>query len=431
MKKFVKYIVALLMVYLMIFVFVNIAMQKKYSAEDNTYNVDINRTMHQIKEYEKKFGKPVASERDIVGAGNELGESIVSIVSSKEGMDASKAVIELTNQEGDNYKIVATDKACYRIDYVIAAGVPHKFVIMINLMLVLSFVIVMVTLAYIYIKLVLPFNKISELPYELSKGNLTSPLNEQKDKFFGKFIWGLNLLRETLEENKRNELELHREKKTLLMSLSHDIKTPLSAIKLYSTALERDLYKDAEKKKEIAVSIGEKADEIQNYVTEIVTASKEDFLKFEVEISEYYVDDIVQEIKKYYTDKMKLNMIDFLISNYDNNLISCDKERLIEVLQNLIENAIKYGDGKRIALEIKRENSDICFTVVNTGCELPNNELPHIFDSFFRGSNVNQKSGSGLGLYICRELVRLMNGEIYALITENHEMQIEVVIRMA
>lgn len=71
-----------------------------------------------------------------------------------------------------------------------------------------------------------------DIPYELARGNLTAPIKENKYRFFGKFTWGINLLRE---------------KKTLILSLSHDIKTPLSAIHLYAKALSKGLYKEHEK----------------------------------------------------------------------------------------------------------------------------------------------------------------------------------------
>ena len=109
-------------------------------------------------------------------------------------------------------------------------------------------------------------NAWSGLPYELSKGNLTTPIKETKNRFFGKFLWELIFSVKTSNSKSSGELEMQKEKKTLLLSLSHDIKTPLSAIKLYSAALSKNLYSDAEKQHKIAESITEKADEIEGYV---------------------------------------------------------------------------------------------------------------------------------------------------------------------
>ena len=74
----------------------------------------------------------------------------------------------------------------------------------------------------------------SNLAYELAKGNLSLPVKEENSKLFGRFLWGMDMLREKLEDNKARELEFQKEQKTLILSLSHDIKTPLSSIELYS-----------------------------------------------------------------------------------------------------------------------------------------------------------------------------------------------------
>ena len=81
---------------------------------------------------------------------------------------------------------------------------------------------------------------------------------------------------------------------------------------------------------------------------------------------------------------------------------------------DIIENAIKYGDGKSIALSFSDEDGCILITVRNSGCTLSKTDLPHIFDSFWRGANAEKEKGSGLGLYICRQLMRKINGEIFA-----------------
>ena len=95
-----------------------------------------------------------------------------------------------------------------------------------------------------------------------------------------------------------------------------------------------------------------------------------------------------------------------------------DSARLTEALQNVVENAVKYGDGRKIRIQSRREEEEYIIVVQNTGCGLSSKELPHIFDSFFRGSNVGKNPGSGLGLYICRQLMHQMEGEITAGIRE-------------
>lgn len=319
-----------------------------------------------------------------------------------------------------DYLVREIDGVRYRIDYV----APHdteniRFRKTVTVVLIAALCMMVAVLIYIRRKILRPFELMKDVPYELSKGNLTTPLKESKSRFFGKFAWGVDLLRENMEAQKQQELNLQREKKTLILSISHDIKTPLSAIKLYAKALTHGLYPDKEKQTEIAVHIGEKADEIEAFVTQIIRASNEDFLRLEVHDSEFYLSAAVDKIRAYYTDKLSLIHTAFSVEKYADCMLRGDCDRLIEVIQNVIENAVKYGDGQAIALACDTEE-DGCrlIRIKNSGCTLTEAELPHIFDSFWRGANTGTQSGSGLGLYICRQLMHKMGGEIFAEIAD-------------
>lgn len=320
-------------------------------------------------------------------------------------------------QSKNEYVIRKIDGLLYRIEYADSIDEYNK-TMYINFILLAFSIFVLSLLFYIKHKIIKPFNQINDLPYELSKGNLTIPLKENKNRYFGKFIWGLDMLREKLEDSKQNELEHKRNKKTLLLSLSHDIKTPLSAIKLYSKALSSGIYKEREKQQEVYENINAKADEIEKLVSEIMRNETEDVIAFDIKIGEFYLSDVIDKIKAYYNDK--LNNTDFKIESYKNCMLSGDNDRLTEVLQNIIENAIKYGDGNSISLSFSDEEDCRIITVKNSGCTLSENELPHIFDSFYRGSNVGSKNGNGLGLYICRQLTRAMGGDIFADIEDGY-----------
>lgn len=321
------------------------------------------------------------------------------------------------NAESD-YAIREINGRLYRFDYTAEnnSGSTHIIAIVNVVMLIMSALIFGILL-FIRVKILRPFEQITELPYELSKGNLTMPIKESKSTFFGKFLWGIDLLRENMEEQKKRELSLQKEKKTLLLSLSHDIKTPLSAIKLYAKALSKNLYQDVQKQQEIAESINKKADEIENFVTQIITASREDFLSIEVNNDEFYLSDLVEKISAYYSEKLSLVKTKFVIGQYRNCLLFGDLDRSVEVLQNMIENALKYGDGKCIELLFPDNDEGVLVTVRNTGCTLEKSDLPHIFQSFWRGKNAGKTVGSGLGLFICRQITNKMNGEIFAEIT--------------
>ena len=314
-----------------------------------------------------------------------------------------------------DYVIYEINGELYRFDYS-ANGYSNKahFVGIVNAVLGVIAILFIAVMLYIKYAILAPFERLSSLPYELSKGNLTTPVKETKNRFFGKFLWGIDILRENIEQQKQRELEMQKEKKTLLLSLSHDIKSPLSAIKLYSAALSKNLYPDAKKQQKIAESITEKADEIEGYVLQIITASRKDFLSLEVNMGEFYLSELIEKITEYYSEKLALIKTDFNIGKYKNCLLSGDLNRSVEVLQNMMENSLKYGDGRRVELIFPEDDECVQIALRNGGCTLSVDDLPHIFESFWRGANAESIRGSGLGLYICRQLMRKMNGEIFA-----------------
>ena len=312
----------------------------------------------------------------------------------------------------NDYLVEQVGDKLYQIEY--QATEQKKPLVIMNVGLSVVFLLTLFLLVYVGKKVLKPFHNMTNLSYELAKGNLSTPIKEEKSKFFGRFLWGMDMLRENLESNKEKELALQKEKKTLILSLSHDIKTPLSAIKLYTKALSQNLYDTEEKRAEALQGIDKNVKEIEKYVSEIVAASREDFLNLEVNVGEVYLSQVMSTIQTYYQDKLSTLHTKFLVEDMEECLLKADKDRLVEVLQNMLENAIKYGDGKEIRITLREEEDCKLLSVENTGCSLKEEELPNLFDSFYRGSNSQSVKGSGLGLYICRELMKKMDGEVFA-----------------
>ncbi len=399
MKAFNKIIIFVILVIAVVFLFANLLVIKlTESGAGRPYKVEISRLCNEIEE---------------VG-----GLYHVSLSDCKYVTSIEKLYDEITYNESD-YAICEIDGELYRFDYKTVSDNTKNMLVTVNVILGVMTLVIFAVLLYIRMKILKPFERFSDVPYELSRGNLTAPVKENKNKFFGRFVWGVDMLRENMEQQKERELNLQKDRKMLLLSLSHDIKTPLSAIKLYSKALSKGLYDSHEKQLEIANNINTKADEIEGYVSKIITASREDFLSFDVDVTDFYLSQLVNEVSKYYSAKLSLIKTEFSVSEYSDCMLKGDLDRSIEVLQNLIENAIKYGDGHFINLSFSEEEGCILITVKNSGCTLNENELSHIFDSFFRGTNAENEKGSGLGLYICRQLMNKMDGEVFAQIEDN------------
>ncbi len=392
MKSFDRIFAAVIALILLIFAAANVLILWEDNNVGRPYRVEINRLARKIE------------ENGFVGLDLSACDFVTNV--ERYGEDFYKT--------DSDYTIREIGGELYRFDYTASQSGKSGLILTVNLILAAMAAIIIAVMIFVRRNILAPFDKLKELPYELSKGNLTTPVKESKSRFFGRFLWGIDLLREHLEQQKSRELALIKEKKTLLLSLSHDIKTPLSAIKLYAKALSKGLYPEKERQLEIADNINEKADEIEGFVSQIVTASSEDFLELDVQNGEFYLSELMARISSYYKEKLSLVQTEFSVGKYSDCLLKGNLDRSVEVLQNIIENALKYGDGKRVEITFSAEEDCRLITVNNSGCTLPENELPHIFDSFWRGSNAGNKVGSGLGLYICRQLMHKMNGEIFA-----------------
>lgn len=396
MNNYRKFAIALILIELILIIGVNVLIRRTLKEDaGRSYRVDIRRAVEEMQQ-----GIPA---QDI-------------------NLDNYKTIIAISEfepgQRCDNdYIVEDVNGTLYRYEY--RQENNRNCIWIINIVLGAFFLGSIILIMYIGVKVIRPFNDMSALAAELAKGNLSVPLKAQKSKFFGQFLWGMDMLREKLEQDKIRELELIKDKKTLILSLSHDIKTPLAAIDLYTKALSRNLYDSDRKRLEAVMGIEKNAEEIKKYVNEITNASREDFLSMEVVNKEFYLSEVLQIILNYYREKMLLNHTEFTLDDVSDCLLYGDLDRTVEVMQNVIENALKYGDGKKIHIYFKEEEECKLIAIENSGCYLGKEEVSNIFDSFYRGSNSEGVKGSGLGLYICKQLLHKMDGEIYADISGN------------
>ncbi|MCR4610146.1 MAG: HAMP domain-containing histidine kinase [Eubacterium sp.] len=419
--------------------------------KDNSHYVELNRVKHLVSEYEKENNLAAEDLSVLISFAKAKGKKFeFGYVLALETSEFSDTAEFVNSESGNEEKVVsyfATEKSIYRViseraDDRSAKKMRATLFLTANSIIFIAAVICLAMHFYYQKRILKPLQKMVDIPAEIAKGNLVKELPEVKGKYFGNFNWGMNMLRDNLEETKAKNLQLERDKKVLLMSLSHDIKTPLNAISLYSKAISKGLY-SGDKVISSAESIQTKVFEIEDYMKRIVNASNEDIIEFNVKREDVYLKDIFDRIEDYYRDKMNLRKIDFEIGKYNNKIINVDPERLIEVIQNLIENALKYGDGNKIWIEFEEQHhvknvsteseasekdhssfasGDVMIKICNTGCTLEKRELANIFESFYRGTNTGKQEGSGLGLYICRRLMHLMDGEIFADIVDDNVM---------
>jgi signal transduction histidine kinase len=311
--------------------------------------------------------------------------------------------------EENDYIIRNINGIDYIISYKISGAKDNDFLFVI----VGMYVILLIFFTIVLIKIIIPFERLRNLPYKLARGNIITPLKERKSKYFGKFIWGLEELRTSLEKAKESEKQMQKKTQIGILELSHDIKTPLSAVRLYAESLRRGIYK-ADETDKIATAIVAKTAEIETFVNRITKTASDEFLNIDFTMSEFKLTEVLNVIADFYSDIFKLSGIRFSMPCIGNFTVKGDRDRTLDALTNVMNNAVKYGTGNEIKITAVMQDGCVLLRIENDGNTLSESEIDVIFDSFHRGTNTKEREGSGLGLYIARKIMRLSGGEAYA-----------------
>ena len=159
----------------------------------------------------------------------------------------------------------------------------------------------------------------------------------------------------------------------------------------------------------------------------IACCKSEKVIVFEPSIETFYLTEIEDFIKREYDNRLNVLRIPYKIDMRSRVMINSDKNGIFRILSQLLENAVKYTDGRGITVIVDKTEDGYCFSVRDTGSRIPDSEMPYVFNSFWRGSNAEGVEGNGLGLYEAAFIVRKLGGDIAVrYIEEAEEMEFEV-----
>lgn len=407
MKKFKIWLILSLLIYAGISLIAGIFLHQAQQREEHAYRVEVSRVMQKLQQ-----------SNDIALLKLNQFQYITDIDYISEEADAKS--LELFYME-DNKKEtliqpwLQDDKLMGYVKFYYQLPDYHvKILIVVEGSLMIMEGFLLIVLFSVRKHILLPFERLHALPQELAHRHFEGFIEIEKDAYFKTYLQGMSELQKELQVSRQRELALLKEKKSLLLSLSHDIKTPLNLIQLYGKALQEQVYKDKAEQLWAYHQIEAKGLEIETYVNTIMQSAREDILELQVSMGEFYLSKLMQSIIVIYQEKCKLRQIELSCASFEDRILKGDIDRAQEVLENILENALKYGDGVRIEISFDIEDECQLIHILSTGGMVSDHELNHLFDSFFRGENSSGKQGSGLGLYICRQLMGKMDGAIYA-----------------
>lgn len=266
--------------------------------------------------------------------------------------------------------------------------------------------------AYIRKRILLPFARMKDFASYVAAGDLDRPLEMDKGNMFGAFSESFDIMREELKASRERELSLQKKERELIASLSHDLKTPVTGIKLTSELMAAVFAQN--EGQEITVTedmitkmnnVYKRADEIALLVGDLFSSTLEDLGALKIKCSDEN-SAVIEEIVSEYDDRGLVR-----ISEIPQVIVHTDKLRLSQVIGNILSNSYKYA-GTPIDISFRLEESFLEVLIRDSGSGVPEDEIELITNKFYRGKEHGDKEGSGLGLYIARILMDKMGGEL-------------------
>ena len=271
----------------------------------------------------------------------------------------------------------------------------------------------------------------NEVLDDIKKGNGNRKILSKDNDNFSEIIYKINEIVYLYEEKLTEFRKKENANNQLLTSLSHDIRTPLTSIIGYTDAIKKELLKDGlndkydlqnaienhntlENNKVIENYIDivrEKSYSLKEYLDNVFDWFKLNSNEFYLDLKDTEITELSRNIIKSWIVIFEEKDIDFDIEIEEKEIIcNLDQNAYARVINNIIQNAVEHSKTKKIQISIKESNRKIFITIKDFGVGIESDDLEHIFDRLYKCDKARNKVGSGLGLYITKELVEKMNG---------------------
>ncbi len=203
-------------------------------------------------------------------------------------------------------------------------------------------------------------------------------------------------------------------KSTFISIISHELKTPVTLIKGYVSTLRRD---DARWEKKVIDEslkvIEEEADHLSELIENLLDATRLQSGGGAIKKSDVFLPDLVKRLADRFQKQTNLHKFEIDFPD-DFPIVLADEERLKQVISNLISNALKYASKGTIRIKGSKSRDNVIICVSDQGPGIASEDIPHVFDRFYRASDVAKKTkGAGLGLFLARAIVEAHDGKIW------------------
>ena len=306
-------------------------------------------------------------------------------------------------------------------------------------MLVASGIILVLTaalmVAWVYRSIWKPLGQLQEATKQIRDGNLDFTLDVEDDDEIGQLCQNFEEMRIRLKETMEEKVKYDKESKELISNISHDLKTPITAIKGYAEGILDGVASSPEKLERYIRTIYNKANDMDSLIAELTFYSKIDTNKIpyafaKINVAEYFgdcIDEVGLDLEARGVELGYFNYVD------EDVLVIADAEQIKRVVDNIIGNSLKYMDKKKgiINIRILDVGDFVQVEIEDNGKGIGQKELPYIFDRFYRtdSSRNSATGGSGIGLSIVKKIIEDHGGKIWATSKQGIGTEIHFVLR--
>lgn len=267
-----------------------------------------------------------------------------------------------------------------------------------------------------------PIGEISASAKQIIRGNYEYEFrrifnNKVNADEVGELTYSFELMRDELKAKQIREEELKKAQQEMISCISHDLKTPISTVKAYAEGMRDGIARDEETRASYIRIIIEKTNLLIGMIEDLLRISNAQLNQLEICPKEVYFVSFFEKAVKEIEGYVRQQEMEFSFSiELEERLVCMDERRILEVLYNLVENSIKYRrENGKIEMIASRQGDDVLIRVLDDGIGISNDDIPYVFDKFYRAEKSRSSSipGSGLGLSICKYIVEKHGGTIY------------------
>lgn len=282
----------------------------------------------------------------------------------------------------------------------------------------LIIIIILIISIYVFLKkdILAPLSMLHESARRILKGDFSYKVQYDYDSEIGSFCHDFEAMRDEIRFSKEKEEAIKANEKELLACLSHDIKTPLTAIHGYVSGIKDGIVKDKNGIDNYCTIILNRVKMLTRLLDDILEHSKAELNKMDILLSEFYCGDFFMDILEDLSVEVRNKGLKFIYpKKIPNLLINGDKKRLSQVMYNLVSNSIKYSKEQgTVSIYFGDDENYIYVYIKDTGIGINYADIPYIFNKFYRGEKSRSQNipGSGLGLSISKYVIEAHGGFI-------------------